>query len=339
MKGICILIVIFEHSKWTRAQWLKLLIPFWDRMAIPCFMVISGFVYARSIEGKTLKEAYEPKRIIRQLKRYLIPFLFVFLMETLLYAVADTSLVKKFLLDRFGYVYNSDFSEKLTLSSVFHSLIIGGYGPGNYYTPVLMQLVLLFPLIYAFMKKAGFGGLITSFFFCLCSELWQYHYQIPASVYRNLVFRHMLTICFGIYLALGLYKKDKVLNILSLITGFSYIILHSYYGWTPSFFAKGWADVCFVPCLFFIPIIAFFIQKEKITCKPLEKIGKASYHIYLTQMVYYTFVKKDIALLFIKNQYLWCFISILICTVFGLMFYHTERKLFRLLYQFEKKRT
>ena len=327
MKGICILIVIFEHSKWTRAQWLKLLIPFWDRIAIPCFMVISGFVYSRSIEGKSLKEAYAPKSKFKKLKRYLLPFLFVFLIECILYRIAASSFIKEFLLRRFNYVYASDINEKMTLSTIIRAFFNGGYGPGNYYTPDLIQLVLLFPILYRFMKRYGYRGLIYSFFFCLLSELWQYYFHIPNEIYRYLVFRHIMNICFGIYLSLGLYKKNRILNILSMMIGFSYIIAHSYYRWTPFFFNRSWADVCFIPCMFFIPIIAFFIQKEKITCKPLEQIGKASYHIYLTQMIYYNFVKKDIALTFIRNQYLWCFISILLCAFFGYLFYELENKI------------
>ena len=327
MKGICILIVIFEHSKWTRNQWLRLLIPFWDRIAIPCFMVISGFVYGKSIEGKTLKEAYDPEHLKRRLKRYLIPFLFAFFLETLLYIVADTSFIKNILLDRFAYSFSSTINGHKQLPGIFRGLINGGYGPGNYYTPVMIQLVFLYPLIYSFIKRFKYKGLVCSFFFCLLSELWQYYYHIPNEIYRNLIFRHIMTISFGSYLSLGLYKKNIILNVLSLLIGFIYIIAHSYHSWTPFFFNKSWADVCFIPCLFFIPIIAFFIEKEKITCKPLEEIGRASYHIYLTQMVYYNFVKKELVLSVINNQYLWCFISMTLCALSGLIFYKLERKI------------
>ena len=210
---------------------------------------------------------------------------------------------------------------------ILDGLIRSGYGPGNYYTPVLVQLVLFFPVIYFFMKKFEYKGLIASAAFCFLSELWQYWFKIPKTVYRLLIFRHMMTICFGVYLALGLYKKNKVLNIVSMIIGFVYIVAHSYYKWTPVFFNSGWADVNFVACLFYIPIIAYLIGKEDLHFKPLETIGKVSFHIYLTQMFYYNFMKKDIFIRILGSQYLWCLISVVTCLTFGLLFYFFENKI------------
>lgn len=321
------MIVIIEHAHWAKSIWLKGLFPFWDRIAIPCFMVISGFVYSESIKGKTIKEAYEPKTIWRKLNRYLIPFLFVYTSELLIYYLIGQDSFISFLHNRFNYSFNSDPLEKLTLSNILDSLIRSGYGPGNYYTPVMVQLVLLFPLMYFFMKKYKYKGLIASFLFCLGSELWQYYFHIPRTTYRLLIFRHILTICFGIYLYLGLYKKNKPLIFLSMAIGFIYIVAHSYYQWTPVIFNPGWADVNFVVCLFFMPIIAFIIQKEKITCKPIELIGRASYHIYLTQMIYYNFAEKEIVMSLLHNQYIWVGFSLLICVFFGLCFYQTEKKI------------
>ena len=327
LKGMCIILVVIEHAKWDRAIWRAGLFPFWDRIAIPCFMVISGFVYAKSIEGKTLKEAYDPKLIFRRLKRYLLPFLFVYFMELLVFYLASTDFVKTFLSERFQYQFDSDPLDKLSLHIILDGLIRSGYGPGNYYTPVLVQLVFLFPLFYFFMKRFEYKGLLGSAVFCFLIELWQYYFKIPRSVYRLLIFRHIMTICFGIYLALGLYKKNRVLNLISLVIGFIYIVAHSYYKWTPVIFNNGWADVNFVACLFYIPIIAYFIKKENLHCRPLETIGKASFHIYLTQMVYYNFMKKDIFIRILGSQYLWCFISVIICVSVGLLFYFLENRI------------
>ena len=322
MKGICILIVAIEHARWTKDVWLKSLYPFWGRIAIPCFMVISGFLQGRSNENKTLKQAYEPHLLWNKLKRYLQPFLFVFLLEVLFYFIGSSSMFQNFINTVFHY--SLETSQDLSLKGILTSLIIGGYGPGNYYTPVIIQLILFYPLIYRFIRKFEYKGLCFSFFFCLCSELWQYNYKIPNSIYRNLLLRHMMTLSFGAYYSLGLYKRNKILNLLSAITGISYIILHSYYGYTPYFFNRGWADVCFMSCMFYIPVIAFFLQKEKMSFPILELIGKASYHIYLTQMFYYNFAKKDLFLSYIDNPYLWCLFSLIIIVAVGLSFYQIE---------------
>ena len=327
IKGICILIVIIEHAKWDRAFRLRCLFPFWDRIAIPCFMVISGFVYAKSLEGKTIKEYYSFENITRKLKRYLLPFLFVFILENLFYLILSRPAVLAYLMERFQYDFSAETVSIFTPYNLLKSLIIGGYGPGNYYTPVLVQLVLLFPLIYLFIKKFKYPGLVASAIFCLFAELWQYSIGLPRTIYRNLILRHMMTISFGVYLSQGYYKKDKFYNILSLLIGFSYIIAHSYYMWTPAFFNNGWADVNFVACLFFCPVIAFFLGKEKMHFKPLEYIGKASYHVYLTQMVYYNFVKREIMISILKSPFLWCGLSMLIIVSVGCLFYKAEMSL------------
>ncbi len=273
---------------------------FWDRMAIPCFMIISGFVHSRSIRNMTLSEAYETKNITRKLKRYLIPYTVAFAIEAAAYFAVNLPIISQFInrLDSFDF----DASKYISFPSLLKAYVSGGFGPGSYYTPVLIQLVLLIPILVYFMKKTGFFGLVLSFFFSFSFEITQYFFQMPNSIYRLLIFRHIMTICFGIYYSLGNYKKDRKLNLLSLLIGFSYIILHSYYRWTPFFFNRSWADVSFIACLFYIPIVAYLLSKEGITCKPLETIGKASYHIYLTQMVYYNFIKKEIVLKLIQNQ-------------------------------------
>lgn len=326
IKGICILIVIIEHSSWPDSIWLKGLFPFWDRIAVPCFMVISGFVNAKSIEGLTIKEAYEKTRIARKLKRFLVPYSFAFIIEIFAYWLFSRGFMSKLI----SNLEISDISAKLTISNVIKSFLTGGFGPGSYYTAVIFQFIFIFPLLFFFIKKHKFKGLVFSFFFCFLTELWQYYYSIPNSVYRILIFRHLLAICYGIYLSLGLFRNNKLLNCLSLISGFVYIFLHSYLRITPFFFRANWADVNFVACLFFMPIIEKLINNTELKNKKIESIGIASYHVYLTQMVYFNFAKKDFLIRIIKSQYLWCICNLLICVLVGLAFYQFDRYLQRL---------
>ena len=50
LKGICIIFVIFTHASWTDEQRVKLLFPFWIDMAVPFFMLVSGYVYTKSFQ-------------------------------------------------------------------------------------------------------------------------------------------------------------------------------------------------------------------------------------------------------------------------------------------------
>ena len=219
--------------------WLKGLFPFLDRIAIPCFMVISGFVYAKSMMNETIKEACRHKVIIKRLKRYLLPYTCAYILEIAVFLLAALINSHTEIINSLGYSLETDPNNKISFSYILKGFLTGGFGPGSYYTPVMIQLVFLFPLLYLFIEKYRYKGLVASGIFCFFSELWQYYFQIPHSVYRLLILRHVMTICFGIYLALGCYKRNKLLNALSMLVGFTYIVAHSYFSWTPAFFNNG----------------------------------------------------------------------------------------------------
>ena len=326
LKGLCIIIVVIEHSKWSSTIWKNGLFPIWDRFAIPCFMVISGFVYTKSFLKKdSIKEYYSIKNLIHKLFRYLIPFAIAYTLEILVYFIINKTNVMNY----FGYYPQSDISARISILVIIKNFFTGGYGTGNYYTPVILQLVLCFPLLYMLIKKNEHKGLIISFFLCLLSEVLQYFFGIPNSIYRLLILRHMFAICFGIYISLGYYKKNILLNVVSAIIGLTYIIFHSYFGFTPFFFNRNWADVNFIACLFFAPLVALLIEDAKLTFRPLEEIGKASYHIYLTQMVYYWAVKKEIMINIIHNNYLYALFNVIICVLVGYLFYLFDNEIIR----------
>ena len=61
LKGVCIIFVIVLHLPWSDEKRLQYLFPFWMNMAVPIFMIISGYVYALSYKRnriEQIKEAY-----------------------------------------------------------------------------------------------------------------------------------------------------------------------------------------------------------------------------------------------------------------------------------------
>lgn len=67
LKVICILFIIVTHYTWEDSERLKYLFPFWINMAVPTFMIISGFVYTRSFLKKdinTSEKAYRIRNIL-----------------------------------------------------------------------------------------------------------------------------------------------------------------------------------------------------------------------------------------------------------------------------------
>jgi len=63
-------------------------------MAVTMFMVISGYLYAKSFESKRIdsfKKAYELKSIVEKMLRFTIPFLGAFILEVLCIFIAGNS--------------------------------------------------------------------------------------------------------------------------------------------------------------------------------------------------------------------------------------------------------
>ena len=48
---------------------------------------------------------------------------------------------------------------------ILKALLGGGYGPGSYYTIIMLQVVLIAPVVYFVVKKFDFFGVVLWFIF------------------------------------------------------------------------------------------------------------------------------------------------------------------------------
>lgn len=162
LKGICILFVIITHFPWEADERLKLLFPFWIGMAVPVFMIISGYVNTLSFERNGIAkigDAYQSSMVVSKVLRYTIPFAMVFLLEMLsLYIEGRWEVSAKSLLVTAKW------------------FLIGGKGPGSYYYPILIQLIFLLPIIYFIVRKFGFKGVVLCGLINGAYEVLQYAY-------------------------------------------------------------------------------------------------------------------------------------------------------------------
>ncbi len=88
IKGICILLVVITHLPWQSEQRLALLFSYWIDMAVPVFMILSGYLTAKSMEKSGLQafpECYEKKRLLKSILRLTIPYLMAYVLEMVLY--------------------------------------------------------------------------------------------------------------------------------------------------------------------------------------------------------------------------------------------------------------
>lgn len=303
IKGVCILIIIFTHYTWSDSERLKFLFPFWVDMAVPMFMIISGFVYSKSFEKRKIvqiEEAYLLYNLLDKVIRYSIPFIITFMVEELIFCllgVADVS-----------------------VSQVVMAFLRGGSGAGSYYYPIMIQFIFWFPIIFFIIKRYDVKGFCICFLINFIYELLQRAYGMGDMCYRLLVFRYTLVIAFGCYLAIGKRTLDKLLLIVCTLLGIIYIILFRYVGLTP-LITIHWTGTSFWACLYILPI-SLILLKTKLNCKVIECIGRASYNIFLIQMVYFNFAGYIYNL--IPCRIIQILFNIVFCAIGGIVFYYIE---------------
>lgn len=304
-KGICILFIIFTHHRWSAEQRLEYLFPFWIDMAVPVFMVITGYVSAMSFHRRqtVLSDAYRPREILVKWLRFIIPFTPVYLSEVLVYCVA------------MGKHYD--------LPTLFKDYITGGYGPGSYYFPVMLQIVLILPLIWYLLKQYRSRGLLLCFAFNVLFEAVKTAINLRPELYRLCSLRYVFVLAFGFYLYETREKQVKaILPLLAGLLGAIYIVACNYLSFQP-IITEQWTTTSVFAALFLVPIMMFLIKQPFVHCRSLELLGQASFNIFLTQMAYYRFGAPVIYRL-TDNGFLQILIHLVICCGAGLLFYKIE---------------
>ena len=84
LKAVAILLVLITHYSWTGEQRQNPVFPFLIDMAVPVFLIISGYVGALSFSNRqinSVSEAFTKKQILRKFIRYTIPFLILVIWE------------------------------------------------------------------------------------------------------------------------------------------------------------------------------------------------------------------------------------------------------------------
>lgn len=309
-KGIVIIFVIFTHYShyfWNDRMRQIWLFPFWIDMAVPIFMVITGYVSALSFQKKIKKfyEAYNPRDIICKWLRFLIPFLIVFIPQSVaLYLLSD---------------------EKFSVGGLLYNFISGGKGPGSYYFPIMIQVVLMMPLIWAAVRKFYLKGLAMCFAVNVFYEAFKRLIGMSDAVYRLIAFRYIFILAFGCYLYIKFSEKRKDNPVWIYIAGglgVVYLILYKYVGLTP-FITEQWTGTSVFAVLYILPIMYLLMKPNKLHCWFIELLGKASFNIFLVQMLFYWSVSAKIDSM-LPGLALKAIGNIVICCALGVLFYKIE---------------
>ena len=323
LKGICIFFVLISHYDFSLEQRKIGGFYFWVEMAVPILMILSGFIWAHSYDKKNvenLQDCYSPKILIGKLLRFFIPWLPIYMIDVLI-----------------QLIYLKEYDATLYINMFFQ----GGFGPGSYYFPVMIQLIFIFPILYFVIKKYNFIGMIGSFLFTFVFELSKSAFFIEEATYRLLLFRYTFVVGFGCYIY---FLKERIkagyiipklpyliIGFISMIIGILYLIFTQYVGWN-TIITNYWTSTSFIASLLVCFPISIILLFTNISFKPLEIVGKASYNIFLVQMTLYLaqgYLIEKLSLYFSSElAFVFGFFIMLISNTFiGICFYLIENRL------------
>ena len=317
IKGLLIIFVITLHFPFRDLSDKALFFPFLLNFSVPGFMFISGYVRTLSFKRKgylSLEDAYAIKDILKSILRLAVPF-------TLFFVFAQIFL-------RIIGFYTVGVVEYGLLALGFDYLR-GFIGQGAYYFPIMIQFVFVFPVIWRIVKKMGFAGVWFAFGINIFYEILKQAYGMSDYEYRFLVFRYLFIISCGCYAAIyepKIIPANGLLMILTLLLGAAFIYLFVYSGYGPS--AKiitYWQGTSAVTCLYAAPLMFWAATKGKLTFRPLEVVGQASFNIFLVQILYYLYY--HFAMVQSTGSVMEYLASVIVCVCLGIAFYYPEKYL------------
>ena len=338
-----IFFVIIDHSL---EIYLRPAGSFWERTSIPMFLVIMGFNMGLSFQRKnidSLKSLYSWGYFKNKLWRYIVPFLIIYAISTLIgliiFDFSFEALLNNHFKPNWGYI---------------KFLFIGMYpftGPGNWFIPVIFQSILFLPLLYKFYSKSPILTLILCYVLEFCAWLFLFFTFgdiTSLKEWYNVIF---LQITFFFYLSavgLGMWfskdhnifsKRNLFLWILFALS-LTYIIAYTFFDYRIKFIRSDY-NLLFYPYSAFIFLVAMKLLPKKSTnifTDIISVIGKSTYHILLVQILYLgslSAIFGDHYCTMIsgvnRGDSLYCFLSLLnnwlICIPLGVLWWYGENKL------------
>lgn len=303
-----------------------LLMPFYAQLTIPFFMTLTGFVYAASYEREG--NWWNLRNIKKKCLRLIPPFVPALIIELLIEGPPEKPV--KWLLSG-GYAY-----------------------PGSYYVILMLELLAIFPFIEMLgersvkrnTRNAWMIGLSEVFIGQCAYELFTYLLELSGGIYRLLVFRYVIFIYGGVVIY-KYYSRERSNNtelkkeipwkemIKTMPVGFIFIIVVGYLGYQPQvlFRYDTWFRSSAPTAFWVIPIIAFLIAHKDSVCSCMEGTrmgkkaadilaicGRASYHIYIVQMLWFGIVVPKMDTESWRKLPIFA-VSVMVCGVCGVLYY------------------
>lgn len=299
LKGLATLAVVVTHT-YAAAALVDNWAVFHVWQAVPIFLVILGVTSSMSFQRSAnhdLRRLLDSRYLIRRGVRILAPFAFVWILA----AIAGRA--------------RGSFS--VGLQSALLRLPYGG--PGNYFVPLVVAFLLLAPIAYVAYRRWPIATLVAAFALDLAFELAAPHIGLFARV------PFLYSIAFPRYLAafaLGLFLADSrpsprvrwgVLGV-GAAASLVYLAIGNLGLWSPPF-VPDWRTQNLLAVFYPALLVALGIRWLPSTSRralpdALARVGRASYHIFLMQMLYFTLLGRGQSRLLTVNLVLTIFLGL-----------------------------
>lgn len=242
--------------------------------AVPVFLTVTCFLSYMAMDriGVNIGQWYDVKRIHRMIKRVVLPFVIVLLVQCIILL----------------------FTNSFDLISIMAG---GGYGPGSYYVWVYLQLWIVVPLTYWLLKKNFHIGTILILLVCVFLNVTFSIYCNHDWLWRLSAVRYLfLSVIAWIWYHWSDYStREKTVFVLLGIISLIYLLFYAYKDWSPIVYSRSWCSQNY-PCFFWtLSLILFLVFVVKLTpqgiLKPINWLGKNSWEIFLSQMFIIGFVR------------------------------------------------
>lgn len=157
-------------------------------------------------------------------------------------------------------------------------VLTGGYGPGSYFVPVLMQILIALPVLYWIGERSIPAMLIAAF---TLSMICEYTNLSPAA-YRLCGLRYLFAAALGVWLSFGIDRRYLVAGIAASL---AYLYNPLPLQWVPQN----------APA-FFVPLGLVVLGLNIWANSVLAFIGKHSYEIFLSQMILFWIIPSKLLL-------------------------------------------
>ena len=296
LKAIAIAFVVMDHSLTWEIKGAMGSI-FWERLSIPFFLIVMGFNMGISFKyqnAKSLRDLYSLDYFKRKIKRYVLPFIILYIASIILGVT-------------FGYINTNEY------------LLLGYlpfWGPGNWFIPLLFGSIVVFPIIYWLFDRQPFLTLGLCFFselvlqytlsFLYPAATSAYDWFIISAIRVNILF-FLPAVGIGLWFSKGLDMMSKRNWFIYPYLAFSMFFMFDYQTGIMSSVPGAFGQLIsgiqeFIRgdyTLLFYGYAAFFflLAMDAVTQTPsgsiarfIQRIGRSTYHILLFQIFWLSIV-------------------------------------------------